>query len=252
MRTLGTLKAGSFAVCLLMAAGSGAAWAHGSGGTGGGIGGLSHAGTALSAPASRISAPMSSTAKGMSSAQPGAATTKPRTPTNQTGGNPGGTTGSSFGDVDTTAQAANVMTACEQGVPGNCEATAESRSTVSGGDPNPIFTPPVATTIPPTPATPAITEPTTNTGPILEQSGGSSGVVTTAGGGPSLADCMALWEPAVHMTKTLWKDVCVRTLNGIEEPQVALGSVDPTAAPHRVTTKTRHNAAHESVHAEAN
>jgi hypothetical protein len=64
---------------------------------------------------------------------------------------------------------------------------------------------------------------------------------------------MALWEPAVHMTKALWKDVCVRTMNGIEEPQVALGWVDPTAAPHREhTTKTRHNAAHESIHADAN
>jgi hypothetical protein len=248
MRTFGTLKAGSLAICLLMAAGSGVAWAHGSGG----IGGASHAGAALSTPASRISSPLASPVKGTSSAQLGAASTKSRTSTKQGGGIPGGTTGSPFGDVDTTAQAANVMTACEQGVPGNCEATAESRSTVSGGDPNPIFTPPVATTIPATPATPAITEPATDTGPILEQSGGSSGVVTTAGGGPSLADCMALWEPAVHMTKGLWKDVCVRTLNGIEEPQVALGSVDPTAAPHRVTTKARRNAAHESVHAEAN
>lgn len=251
MRTLETLKAVSFSVCLLLAAGTGSAWAHGSGGTGGGIGGLSHAGAALGAPAARISAPMSSATRGMSSAEPGTAAMKPRTSTNQTGV-PGGTTGNAFSGIDTTSTTANIMAACEQAVPSNCEATAESRSTVSGGDPNPIFTPPVATTIPATPATPAITEPATDTGPILEQSGGSSGVVTTAGGGPSLADCMALWEPAVHMTKTLWKDVCVRTLNGIEEPQVALGSVDPSAAPHRVTTKTRRNAAHESVHAEAN
>ncbi|CAN0488815.1 unnamed protein product, partial [Phaeothamnion confervicola] len=81
---------------------------------------------------------------------------------------------------------------------------------------------------PPTPATDPIPEPATSAaGPLIEGSGGSSRPANNPGGGPTLADCMALWEPAVHMSKPLWKDVCVRTMNGINEPQVAIGSVDP-------------------------
>ena len=73
MKTLATLKAGSFALSLLLAAGT-AASAHGSGGTVGGIGGASHAGAVLSTPASRMSSPL--TATGPASVQPGATAAK--------------------------------------------------------------------------------------------------------------------------------------------------------------------------------
>jgi hypothetical protein len=38
------------------------------------------------------------------------------------------------------------------------------------------------------------------------------------GGGKSLADCMAFWEPATHMSKAQWKASCVRTI--AEEPSL--------------------------------
>jgi hypothetical protein len=97
----------------------------------------------------------------------------------------------------------------------------------------------VPTVVPATPAAPAIAEPTANT-QNFEQSDGGSGVVITAGGGPTLADCMALWEPAVHMTKALWRDVCKRTMNGINEPTLALRSVDPSYSSAEPAHKVRH------------
>jgi hypothetical protein len=35
------------------------------------------------------------------------------------------------------------------------------------------------------------------------------------GAGVTFADCMAIWEPATHMSKSEWRTTCVRTLNGI-------------------------------------
>jgi hypothetical protein len=65
-----------------------------------------------------------------------------------------------------------------------------------------------------TPAFP--TGPDTN---IVElSSGGSAGVSTQniafGGGGPTLTDCMSLWDKSTDMTKVEWKDTCVRTMNG--------------------------------------
>jgi hypothetical protein len=115
-----------------------------------------------------------------------------------------------------------ISPACETAESVNCEAKIEAYSSATQGDPNPPWTAPVPTTVPPTPAAPAIVEPSTNTDPVLEQSGGAS-QVETAGGGPTLADCMSLWEKDVHMTKALWKTVCIRTMNGISEPSEGLG-----------------------------
>jgi hypothetical protein len=36
--------------------------------------------------------------------------------------------------------------------------------------------------------------------------------------GLTLADCMAVWEPALHMSKGEWRQTCARTLNGVELP----------------------------------
>jgi hypothetical protein len=127
---------------------------------------------------------------------------------------------------------ATVSAQCEGEVSANCEATARSLSTVSNGDPDPIWSAPVPTAVPATPPTDPIVEPQDATEQNFEQSGGTSGVEMAVGGGPTLADCMALWEPAVHMSRPLWKDVCIRTMNGIDEPQVALAAVDPGYRAH--------------------
>lgn len=103
----------------------------------------------------------------------------------------------------------------------HCEATLQSRLGASG-NPNTIRPTPVPTVVPPTPVAPAITEPPLQTGALVEQSGGSSPALRQ-GGGPTLADCMSIWEPAVHMTKALWKSTCVRTMNGTDMPDDGLG-----------------------------
>jgi hypothetical protein len=121
-----------------------------------------------------------------------------------------------------------ISSACETAESVNCEAEIESHLTVTQGDPNLPWSAPVPTTIPPTPAAPQIVEPSTDTGAILEGSGGAS-QVETAGGGPTLTDCMSLWDNDVHMTKALWKSVCIRTMNGIDEPSEGLGIPTPKA-----------------------
>jgi hypothetical protein len=140
-----------------------------------------------------------------------------------------------------TTLAPNVSSQCAGEVSANCEARAESDATVSNGDPNPVWSAPVPTSVPSTPSAAPINEPQAAATDEFEQSGGGSGVATTAGGGPTLTDCMALWEPAVHMTKQLWKNVCIRTMNGINEPRLALESVDPAYVPRKhATREARH------------
>lgn len=197
-------------LCLVLAAGTGPAWAHGTGGA-------AHTATSIRAPSlTSPSNPSGGTATLARSGQRGSS------------GNLFGAPASALPQSETLP---STEPSCVGEVSANCAAIEESQFTVSGGDPNPIRTPPVATSIPPTPAAPSIPEPLAQPGPLLEQSGGGSGVVVTAGGGPTLTDCMALWEPAVHMSKDLWKDVCKRTMNGINEPQMALDSIDPGYAP---------------------
>lgn len=72
-------------------------------------------------------------------------------------------------------------------------------------------------------ASPDPTQPAT-----ITSSGGSSG--TNLGGGyKSLNDCVALWEPALHMSKTEWRQTCQRTSNGLNLP---LEDVKTTPARH--------------------
>lgn len=51
------------------------------------------------------------------------------------------------------------------------------------------------------------------------------------GGGPSLADCMDIWEPATHMSKAEWHTTCVRTLNGIDLIPSQVASQAPDSKP---------------------
>lgn len=224
-----TLKTGKLTVCILLAAGAGTAWAQG--------GGASHADTSFHAPA-RASSSHAPTMPA-SLARPG-----PMAPAQASSHGHGAPSGSVAGAIPGTLMGPAAVTltpaivspsftaGCETIVSANCEARAESLFTATQGDPALPWTVPTPTIVPPTPAAPKIVEPLTATGPILEQSGGSSRPAIE-GGGPTLADCMAIWSPDVHMTKTLWKGVCVRTLNGVNEPEVALGS-EPSATPHHV------------------
>lgn len=58
----------------------------------------------------------------------------------------------------------------------------------------------------------------TGTGGLALSPGAASGSPSEAaksapgGGGKSLADCMAFWEPATHMTKQQWRTACKRTM----------------------------------------
>lgn len=221
--------AGCLTVCLILPASG--AWAHGAGGLSRSEAvGMSHAGDALAGGGlpralSTDSSPMRSTA----AANPAPASTTAAAARHGTSA-PSPLTS----PTATTTPPPNLASRCEGEVAANCEAKGEALFSASQGDSAPVWTAPVPTAVPATPAAPAITEPQ-QTGDTLslEQSGGASGVVITAGGGPTLDDCMALWAPAVHMTKALWKDVCVRTMNGINEPEVALEHVDPSYKAHR-------------------
>ncbi len=55
-----------------------------------------------------------------------------------------------------------------------------------------------------------------------QYSGWCHGTATTqsrpGGGGETLADCMALWDAGTHMTKSVWRQTCQRTLNGLDLP----------------------------------
>jgi len=232
-----TVTAARLAAGILLAATVGAASAHGAGG-------LSHA-----------AAPVSLHAQASNTASPARRAGMAALPARQAGGaalaarQVGGATNAFTGGTSDTLPATeptistlppSVSTQCEGEVSANCEATARSRATVSNGDTDPIWSAPVPTVVPPTPPTDPIAEPQDDTDQNFEQSGGASGVVITQGGGPTLADCMSLWEPAVHMTRQLWKNVCIRTMNGIDEPQVALGSVDPGHGTRRKHTREAH------------
>jgi hypothetical protein len=41
---------------------------------------------------------------------------------------------------------------------------------------------------------------------------GEAASVTAHGGAATLQDCMALWDPATHMSKQEWKAACKRTM----------------------------------------
>lgn len=198
------LNAALSAACLFFVCGPGAAWAHGAGGA---------AHPSVSPPASARTHTQAAPMAAHAASEHQATTTTVPAPI---------------------TPAPSSAAGCETDVGANCEARAESRFTATGGDPAPSWTAPTPTSIPPTPTAPAISEPqtTTDTSPLtLEQSGGSSRPAIP-GGGPTLTDCMALWDPAVHMTKALWHTVCVRTLNGIDMPSAGLGLPEPDQVHH--------------------
>ena len=104
----------------------------------------------------------------------------------------------------------------------------------------------VAVTPPPFPAAapaapPALTLPSVSAlapaDPVSTASGGSSPQPDYGAGGPTLASCVAIWEPALDMTKSEWKATCVRTLNGVDLPvsgnQVAQHASQGSTHAHR-------------------
>lgn len=136
---------------------------------------------------------------------------------------------------------------CQGPESANCTARLESLFTATLGDPLPLWTVPTPTVVPPTPRAPAIVEPEV-TPALALGSGGGSIPTLTQGGGPTLADCMAIWDPAVHMSKSLWKNVCTRTTNGVDEPMLALGgSPEP-----KQTKQLAADSAHHGTHVAAN
>ncbi|WP_439541797.1 hypothetical protein [Hyphomicrobium sp.] len=207
---------------LLLAVSPGAASAHQGGGGAHSVGVSPGIPTALSHKPSSLS--LSSPAIGAAARTATGATSIPSSPG---AASPGAATGGALGSP--TLNIPPTSPACETAESVNCEAKIESYATVTQGDPNPPWIAPVPTTIPPTPAAPAIVEPSTDTGTLLEQSGGAT-QIETAGGGPTLTDCMSLWDKDVHMTKALWKTVCIRTMNGIDEPTEGLGIPMPKAS----------------------
>lgn len=108
-----------------------------------------------------------------------------------------------------------------------------------------------ATTVTPPPfpaaapaAPPALTLPSvsalTPVDPVSTASGGSSPPPDYGAGGPTLASCMAIWEPALDMTKSEWKATCVRTLNGVDLP------VSGNQVAHHTSQRSTH--AHRNRH----
>jgi len=218
-------RAAGMSLCLILTLGTDATFAHGaSGGT--------HSGTGFQAPLATRIAPMASPARGTRTMSGARAATSPMR------GMPAGSPPTPVQPAAPTPLPSTVVQGCEGVVEVNCLAKAESLLGASDGDTTPLWSAPVPTTLPPAIAMQPITEPAQDTSLPTEQSGGASGVVITAGGGPTLADCMALWDPAVHMTKSLWKSVCIRTMNGIQEPSLAIHSVDPSAPAHTHAAKT--------------
>jgi hypothetical protein len=136
------------------------------------------------------------------------------------------------------ASAPFAPSSCPSEVMANCEATEAAMSAATeGSGVSPVWTAPTPTVVPPTPAAEPIPPSLAPAQPFIESSGGQPKPVTM-GGGPTLADCMALWEPDLHMTKQLWKTTCVRTMNGIDMPMVALGD-GPVPHPHRSSHHAR-------------
>jgi hypothetical protein len=115
-------------------------------------------------------------------------------------------------------------------------------------DSTPAVTPPLwkQPADPPAPAantSPPAEPPTVQLSPEIPDTEVSSGGALVPrepipGGGPSLADCMDIWEPATHMSKAEWHTTCVRTLNGIDIlPTQVAGSAGKEPASKSIVTR---------------
>jgi hypothetical protein len=65
----------------------------------------------------------------------------------------------------------------------------------------------------------------------LSSGGTPRQILQYGGGGPTLADCMSIWDPLTDMSKSEWKATCVRTMNGIDLPTE--GTAGTAAQHHR-------------------
>jgi hypothetical protein len=76
--------------------------------------------------------------------------------------------------------------------------------------------------------------------PDVFASGGGPAVTDHSGGGANtLASCMGFWDSATHMSKSEWRDTCVRTLNGIDLPADGGMTVPTSARAHARQPRTR-------------
>lgn len=98
-------------------------------------------------------------------------------------------------------------------------------------------------TVPPQPypaaapaAPPVITAPSASTlmpDVAVDSSSGGTSLNNPGAAGLTLADCMAVWEPALHMSKGEWRQTCARTLNGVElPPDTTTARVDGSGTKH--------------------
>lgn len=93
---------------------------------------------------------------------------------------------------------------------------------------------------------PAIGQPSPPVADTFASGGGSAPVDHSGGGGNTLASCMGFWDSSTHMTRTEWRQTCVRTLNGVDLPTELGGQPAPSSGAqhaHRATG-TRHASAH--------
>jgi len=101
------------------------------------------------------------------------------------------------------------------------ETETAAQSTISTSSPAPALPPQpydaAAPAAPPVVAAPSSMTLTPDVA-VDSSSGGISRTSNPGAAGLTLADCMAVWEPALHMSKGEWRSTCVRTLNGVELP----------------------------------
>lgn len=101
------------------------------------------------------------------------------------------------------------------------ETETAAQSTITSSTPVPALPPQpfdaAAPAAPPVVAAPSTATLTPDVA-VDSSSGGASRTGNPGATGLTLADCMAVWEPALHMSKVEWRATCARTLNGVELP----------------------------------
>lgn len=97
------------------------------------------------------------------------------------------------------------------------DTTSTTSSTTTSGSATTTAQTPAASTSSST-ASGTLTSPTD----ALDTGGTLAPDTRTGGGGDTLAGCMQFWQADTHMSRTEWRETCVRTLNGLD----AGGGVD--------------------------
>lgn len=79
---------------------------------------------------------------------------------------------------------------------------------------------------------------------VFASGGGTAAVDHSGGGANTLASCMSFWDSATHMSKSEWRDTCVRTLNGIDLPADSGMTVPTSTRAHVRHTRAQAQPAH--------